>query len=112
MALGGFASLFDVLVTASIEVTNSGPYDGKEITQLYVQFPAAANLPIRELRGFEATYLYKGQSATINFNLQRRDLSDWNVGTQKWTLVPGQITLLFARSSRDFISSIVVELPL
>ena len=110
--MGGYASLFDVLVQASIDVENSGIYDGKEITQLYVQFPAAANLPLRELRGFEATYLKKGQGQTVQFSLQRRDLSDWNVETQKWTLVPGSIVLLFARSSRDFIANVTVSLPL
>lgn len=62
-------------VEISVEVTNSGNYDGKEVAQLYVQDIAASLArPVKELKGFELINLKKGETKTITFVLSDKEL--------------------------------------
>lgn len=98
---GGQADLFDNLVTVTATITNSGAVAAAEIAQLYLRIPADKR-PVRQLRGFEKVYLAPGQSQTVHFALQRRDLSIWDVGAQKWKLmVGGTYGVEVGASSRD-----------
>lgn len=57
-------------VQVSVEVTNSGNYDGKEVVQLYIHDDYASIIrPIKELKGFELVSLKKGETKTISFTL-------------------------------------------
>jgi beta-glucosidase len=58
-----------------VGIMNNGTVDGNEVAQLYVQYPAGADGPVRQLRGFERTMIATGGSITVTFNLRRRDLS-------------------------------------
>lgn len=62
-------------VQISVEVTNSGNYDGKEVAQLYIQDVAASLArPVKELKGFELINLKKGETKTITFTLTDKEL--------------------------------------
>lgn len=62
-------------VKVSVEITNSGNYDGKEVAQLYIQDVAASLArPIKELKGFELVDLKKGETKTITFTLTDKEL--------------------------------------
>ena len=62
-------------VEISVEVTNSGNYDGKEVAQLYIQDVAASLArPVKELKGFELINLKKGKTKTITFVLSDKEL--------------------------------------
>jgi beta-glucosidase len=74
---GGPASLYDTVVTVSFIVRNSGGYNGAEVSQLYLGFPASAGEPPKVLRGFEKTSLRKGQSKAVSVSLRRKDVSIW-----------------------------------
>ncbi|HTX74612.1 MAG TPA: glycoside hydrolase family 3 C-terminal domain-containing protein [Terracidiphilus sp.] len=56
-------------------VKNTGSRAGDEVAQLYLTFPAAPGAPLRALRGFERVHLEPGESKTVRFELQPRDLS-------------------------------------
>ena len=62
-------------VQVSVEVTNSGNYDGKEVVQLYIHddFASIAR-PVEELKGFELVSLKKGETKTVNFTLTDAEL--------------------------------------
>ncbi|MFV8343939.1 beta-glucosidase BglX [Flavobacterium sp. XS2P39] len=62
-------------VHVSVEVTNSGNYDGKEVVQLYIH-DAVASLarPIKELKGFELIHLKKGETKTVTLLLTDKEL--------------------------------------
>ncbi|OLL25290.1 Beta-glucosidase 1 [Neolecta irregularis DAH-3] len=98
---GGNPSLYDVLYRVSATITNNGPHPGKEVAQLYINLPSSANAPPKQLRGFEKVSLDVNASATVTFNLTRRDLSIWDVKVQNWVIPTGPITVFVGRSSRD-----------
>ncbi|KAI1737015.1 beta-glucosidase M [Xylaria scruposa] len=96
---GGQVDLWDVVATVSATVTNAGPAAGAEVAQLYVGIPGGA-APVRQLRGFEKTFLNASAQATVSFDLTRRDLSVWDVVAQKWALQKGDYGVFVGSSSR------------
>ncbi len=62
-------------VKVSIELTNTGNYDGKEVVQLYIRDAAASlSRPVKELKGFELVALKKGETKTVSFELTDSEL--------------------------------------
>ncbi|KAI0018481.1 glycosyl hydrolase family 3 N terminal domain-containing protein [Xylariomycetidae sp. FL0641] len=97
---GGQSDLWDVLATVTADVRNAGARDGKEVAQLYLGLPGA-DVPVRQLRGFEKKLIPAGATATVEFPLTRRDLSVWDTAAQKWRLQAGDYKVFVGRSSRD-----------
>lgn len=95
---GGQADLWDNIITVTANVRNTGTRFGAEVAQLYLGIP---NAPIRQLRGYEKVYLQPGESRAVTFFLTRRDLSVWNVETQKWHLQRGKYVFSVGTSSRN-----------
>jgi beta-glucosidase len=66
-------------VTATINVTNSGNYDGHETVQLYIRDVVAdISRPLKELKKFEKVFIKKGETKAIQFTLTVNDLKYWN----------------------------------
>ena len=62
-------------IQLSVEVTNTGNLDGKEVVQLYINDPVASVVrPVKELKGFELVTLKKGETKTIQFTLTEKEL--------------------------------------
>ena len=62
-------------VKVSVEITNTGKYQGKEVTQLYIRdLFASVTRPIRELKGFEMIELEPNQTKTVTFTLTENEL--------------------------------------
>lgn len=62
-------------LTVSAEVRNTGQVAGDEVVQLYLEYPAALQRPIRALKGFERVHLQPGEMKRVSFRLSPRDLS-------------------------------------
>jgi beta-glucosidase len=101
LAVGGREDLWDIVAEASTDITNTGKVAGAEVAQLYVEFPVAANEPVRQLRGFHKVKVQPGQTEKASFQLRRRDLSVWNVEKQEWQIVRGDYKFNVGSSSRD-----------
>ena len=101
LAVGGREDLWDIVAEASTDITNAGEIAGAEVAQLYVEFPAAASEPIRQLRGFHKVKVQPGQTEKTSFQLRRRDLSVWNTEKQEWQIVRGDYKFNVGSSSRD-----------
>ena len=97
---GGHADLWNTIFTITVLVTNTGLFEAAEIAQLYIGIPCE-DQPIRQLRGFDKRVISIGESVTMEFPLKRRDLSIWNVTTQRWELVPGKYLVYVGASSRN-----------
>lgn len=95
---GGGGSLWDVIATVPMTITNTGAMTGEEVAQLYVGIPHG---PAKQLRGFEKVKLAPGEAAEVVFPLTRRDLSVWDVVVQGWVLQPGRYEVYVGASSRD-----------
>ena len=66
-------------ITISVEVTNTGNFDGKEIVQLYIRdLVGSITRPVKELKGFEKIFLKKGETKTVSFTISQEDLKFYN----------------------------------
>jgi beta-glucosidase len=86
LAKGGAAT-----VTAT--VTNTGSRAGADVAQLYVTDPAASGEPPKQLEGFARVDLLPGQSKTVTFQLNQRNLQYWNASTSAWATSTGNYTV-------------------
>ncbi|KAJ5531366.1 hypothetical protein N7527_004759 [Penicillium freii] len=99
---GGAEDLFESVGTISVTVQNTGDVPGAEVAQLYLGLPESVpSTPPKQLRGFQKLNLQPGESGTATFELTRRDLSYWDVQTQKWILPSGAFAVYVGASSRD-----------
>ncbi|KAJ7591633.1 glycoside hydrolase superfamily [Mycena floridula] len=99
--LTGFGGLWDTALRVSYRIVNKGNFDGNEVSQLYLSFPPEANQPPKILRGFEKTFIPKGQSAWVTLTLRVKDVSYWNVKSQKWLVPSKPFTAHVGGSSRN-----------
>jgi beta-glucosidase len=66
-------------ITAFIDVTNTGNFNGKEVVQLYIRdVVGSVTRPIKELKGFQKIYLNKGETKTVRFEISIEDLKFYN----------------------------------
>ena len=66
-------------VKISIDLKNSGDYDGAEVVQLYLRdVVRSVTPPARQLKGFEKVFLKKGESKTVTLTLTPEDLKFYN----------------------------------
>ncbi|KAK3682270.1 glycoside hydrolase superfamily [Podospora appendiculata] len=99
---GGHPELWDAVAVVKCVVVNTGERESTEVVQLYVGVPGD-DTPVRQLRGFRRTRLLSpGQTAKLEFELTRRDLSVWDVVAQQWRLRRGEYKVWVGASSRDF----------
>lgn len=95
---GGIASLWDVAAQVTATITNTGTMNAAEVAQLYVGIPGG---PVKQLRGFSKVDIPVGSNVTVEFDLQRRNLSEWIVVHQSWGLQSGSYPIYIGASSRD-----------
>src|SRR5215218_8157558 len=107
----GIAEDDTLTVAVTCMVTNTGKRAGKEVVQLYVADPeSSARRQPRELKGFtKTTTLAPGESQTVTFQLQSRDLSYWSVRHHRWVLEGGTFRLSVGASSRDLRLTTTIE---
>ncbi len=101
--------LYDVTVT--LDVTNTGEYDGDEVVQLYVRDVCSSIVtPDRELRAFSRVHIPKGESRTVELSL---DFDSFKLLNRRfeWVVEPGEFELLVGASSTDIrrTATIVIE---
>ena len=71
---------FNEKLKVSVEVANTGNYDGSEVVQLYVKdVVGSVTRPVRELKGFERVELKKGEKKAVTFELSSEDLKFYNI---------------------------------
>ncbi|MER7447607.1 glycoside hydrolase family 3 C-terminal domain-containing protein [Microbacterium sp. NPDC097977] len=98
----------DLVVT--VDVTNTGSRDGREIVQVYVAPVASAvQRAPRELKAFSSVAIAAGQTAAVELVVPRADLAYWDVRVDRWIVEPGTYRIEVAASSRDIRSSTTVE---
>lgn len=66
-------------VTASVTLTNTGVYEGKEVVQLYIRdVVGSITRPVSELKGFQKISLKSGESTKVSFTITPEDLKFYN----------------------------------
>ena len=66
-------------IKVSVDLTNEGSIDGKEVVQIYIRdLVGSVTRPVKELKGFELVELKAGETKTINFTLNKNTLGYYN----------------------------------
>ena len=85
----------------SVNVTNKGAFDGKEVVQLYVHDKVASvTRPQKELKNFSKILIKKGETKTVKFNLKAQELAFYDLDYKK-IIEPGEFDLWVGGSSED-----------
>jgi beta-glucosidase len=83
----------------SINVSNTGDWDGTETVQLYIHDKVASIArPVKELKAFQQVFLKKGESKRVTFILTEKELSFYN-SSLKFVAEPGEFTVFIGGSS-------------
>lgn len=88
--------------TVTVNVTNTGNVEGKEVVQLYIGDDKSSVLrPVKELKHFKKIGLKPGESQQVEFTITDDDLKFYNESSHTWTLEPGTFTIYIGSSSTD-----------
>lgn len=89
------------VLTASVDVTNTGLLPGGEVVQLYIRdLVGSTTRPVKELKGFERIYLQPGQTRTVTFKIAPEMLKFYNYDLQ-YVVEPGDFSVMIGPDSRD-----------
>ena len=92
-------------VPVSVTVTNTGSRAGDEVVQLYVtDHDASVPVPIRKLAGFARISLAAGESKTVSFTIDPRDLSIITDDTRR-VIEPGTFDISVGGKQPGFIGN-------
>ncbi len=88
-------------LVVSVDVTNTGTREGKEVVQLYIRdVVGSITRPVKELKAFEKINLAAGETKTVKFTLHQNDLSFYNADL-KFVAEPGEFQVFVGGNSKD-----------
>ena len=89
-------------IEISVQVTNTGGREGKEVVQLYVSDLFASITPAgKRLRGFQKINLKAGETQTVTFKITVQDLAFVGIDN-KWITEPGTFKAAVGGLTVDF----------
>jgi len=98
-------------IELSVDLKNSGQYDGVEIAQLYIRDHFASMVrPIKELKAFERVAIPAGESKTVRFIITEKELMFFSAN-QKWEAEPGAFSVMVGGNSVDLLETEFELLP-
>lgn len=91
----------------SVDVTNVGDREGKEIVQLYIgDDESSLERPVKELKGFRKVSLKPGQTEKVTFEITDDMLKYYDPARGGWTLEEGAFTAYVGAASDDIRTSV------
>ena len=101
----------DVRFQITLDVTNTGQYDGDEVVQLYIHDEYASTAqPMMQLKKFQRVFIPQGETRKVTFILEAEDLSIINADKER-VVELGDFTIMIGSSSDNILlkSTITVE---
>ena len=96
-----FYNPFDGTADVVARVRNTSRQSGPTTVELYLESPAAAQEPPKQLKGYTNVTLGPGQSRYVFFRLSPSDLAYYNSGEGRFTVAPGRYSVLVGTSSTE-----------
>ncbi len=85
---------------ASVTVTNTGQFAGKEVVQLYIRdVVGSVTRPVKELKGFQKVELKPGESKVVTFTITPEHLKFYNYDL-KYDWEPGEFQIMIGTNSK------------
>ena len=86
-------------VTVSVEVKNTGDFDGDEVVQMYIRDQiSSATRPVKELKGYKRIFLKKGESKKVSFEIDKNTLAFYDIN-MNYCVEPGDFSIMVGSSS-------------
>ena len=86
-------------ITVSVDVKNTGDYDGEEVVQLYLRdVVRSITPPNRQLKGFKKVFIKKGETQTVTLALTPDDLKFYNSNLE-FVAEPGAFEIFVGTNS-------------
>jgi len=91
----------------SVDVTNTGEREGKEVVQLYIQDQESSlERPVKELKGFKKVALAPGETAKVTFEIDEDMLKFYDPSQGGWVLEKGAFTAHVGAASDDIRTTV------
>ena len=88
-------------VSVSVNVTNSGNYDGDEIVQMYIRDRVSSvTRPVKELKGYKRVFIKKGETKQVSFEISKDTLAFYDI-EMNYCVEPGEFSIMTGSSSAD-----------
>lgn len=95
----------------SVDVTNVGPRDGREVVQVYVgRDESAVDRSPRELKAFSSVEIASGQTRRVTLTVDRSDLAYWDIRVDRFVVEEGTYRVEVGASSRDIRGEVSVSI--
>jgi beta-glucosidase len=95
----------------SVNVTNTGAVEGKEIVQLYVgDDECTLERPVKELKGFKKISLAPGETKKVTFEIEPEMLKFYDPARGGWVLENGTFTFHVGAASDDIRTTCTAKL--
>ncbi|HPF49970.1 MAG TPA: beta-glucosidase BglX [Draconibacterium sp.] len=95
----------DGQIKVSVDLSNTGNYDGEEVVQLYIHDKVASiTPPVRLLKGFQKIMLKKGETQKVEFTLSAQDLAFYHPDLSFYA-EPGEFTVFVGGDSNASLSA-------
>ncbi|CAN5554131.1 glycoside hydrolase family 3 C-terminal domain-containing protein [soil metagenome] len=91
-------------ISFSLNIANSGSYDGDEVVQVYIEYPGIDRMPLKELKAFKRISVKKGKSGMLQFSIPATELKKWDLNQHGWKLYPGDYYVCIGKNSGEMIT--------
>lgn len=88
-------------IDVSVLVNNTGQMKGDAVVQVYVEYPSADRMPVKELKAFKRVSVDRAKDAPARMKIPVSDLQKWDLATGGWKLYPGTYKIVVGNHSRD-----------
>jgi beta-glucosidase len=90
----------DDTITVSVDISNSGEWDGEEVVQLYIHDLESKEIrPLKDLRGFERVSVKAGQTIVATMTLGPDELAYYDRAAGDYVVEPGLFEVMVGPSS-------------
>ncbi|MDN3551545.1 glycoside hydrolase family 3 N-terminal domain-containing protein [Mucilaginibacter aquaedulcis] len=90
-------------VTVSVDVKNTGSIAGKEVVQLYLGNKVnSVSTPVIALKRFSKIAIEPGETKTVNFTINAKDIAIWNRQMKEVT-EPGTFDVMIAKAANNVV---------
>ncbi len=95
----------DEELTVTVDITNTGKRDGREIVQLYIRdLVGSITRPVKELKGFEIADIKAGETKQVTFTITTDKLKFYNYNLD-YDWESGEFEIMVGPNSRDVKST-------
>ena len=98
-------------INITCRLTNAGNKDGAEVVQVYIGKPISkVKRALKELKGFEKTYLKKDEHSIIKIPIKVATLAFYDESISDWNLEKGDYTIYIGNSSNHISKKINITI--